>query len=144
MNFWELISRIISIIATFILFLIVLIIIKYYFYHFLTIFNFKNSFFNLFLEIKSSDQDNLILGDKILINKYISIGNEANNDIVLENRYDYLVRFVIFVHDNQIYAENLNNTDCIKIGNNNILGKVKLQGNEEIIVLNTSFKLVKE
>ena len=144
MNFWELISRIISIIATFILFLIVLIIIKYYFYDFLTIFNFKNSFFNLFLEIKSSDQDNLILGDKILINKYISIGNEANNDIVLENRYDYLVRFVIFVHDNQIYEENLNNTDCIKIGNNNILGKVKLQGNEEIIVLNTSFKLVKE
>ena len=144
MNFWELISRIISIIATFILFLIVLIVIKYYVYDFLTIFNFKNSCFNLFLEIKSSDQDNLILGDKILINKYISIGNEANNDIVLENRYDYLVRFVIFVHDNQIYAENLNNTDCIKIGNNNILGKVKLQGNEEIIVLNTSFKLVKE
>ena len=144
MNFWELISRIISIIATFILFLIVLIIIKYYFYDFLTIFNFKNSFFNLFLEIKSSDQDNLILGDKILINKYISIGNEANNDIVLENIYDYLVKLVIFVHDNQIYAENLNNTDCIKIGNNNILGKVKLQGNEEIIVLNTSFKLVKE
>lgn len=144
MNFWKLISRIVSIIATFILFLIVLIIIKYYIYDFLTIFNFKKSFFNLFLEIKNSDQDGLILGDKILINKYISIGNEASNDIVLENRCDYLVKLIIFVHDNQIYAENLNNIDCIKIGNNNILGKVKLQGNEEISVLNTSFKLVKE
>lgn len=144
MNFWELISRIISIIATFILFLIILIIAKYYVYDFLTIFNFKNSFSNLFLEIKSSDQDNLILGDKILINKYISIGNEVNNDIVLKNRYDYLVKLVIFVNNNQIYAQNFNNTDCIKIGNNNILGKVKLQGNEEIIVLNTLFKLIKE
>lgn len=145
MNFLEIISKIISIIINFTVFYTVLVVIKKYYFDFLSIFEVNRKFFKLFLIVKNLfDNQDISLEEKILVKNKLSIGNGPDNDIVLKSDYIDTVKLVIYVEKDEIYAENFNNLGNIKINNKNILGKIKLDGNEEIFVLNTLFQLMKE
>lgn len=143
MNFLEIISKIISLIINFFIFSVVLIIFKKYYFDFLNIFISCVNSLNVFLVIRSSDYD-IGLNNKILIKNKIFIGNEANNNIVLKSNCSDIVKLGIYVQGEDIYAENFNNTENIKINNKNVLGKIKLEGNEEILVFDVLFQLVRE
>lgn len=145
MSFLEIISKIISIIINFTVFYTVLVVIKKYYFDFLSIFEVNREFFKLFLIVKNLfDNQDISLEKKILVKNKLSIGNGIDNDIVLKSDFIDTVKLVIYVEKDGIYAENFSNLGNIKINNKNILGKIKLDGNEEIFVLNTLFQLMRE
>ena len=141
MNFWEMISKGISIFFIFTLVFITLFVVKYYLY--ILIYILKKSS-KIFLEVISTKEKRILVGDMIVIKKILSIGNEINNDIVLKDFGNNLIRVFILIDDNKIYIHNLNNTKNVKINDENIIGKVRLKRNDIIYVLNTSFKLIIE
>lgn len=145
MNFLEIISRIISITTIFFIFSVVLIIGQKYYFDFLSRIVDVKKVFSIFLLIKDLGDDGCLkLGEKVLIENEIFIGNEEKNDIVLNSNCDDMVKLGIYVRGDCIYAENFNNTENIKINNKNFLGKIKLNGNEEIFVLNVLFQIIRE
>ncbi len=141
MNFWEMISKSISILFIFTLFFITLFVTKYYLYNFIYILK-KSS--KIFLEVISSKDEGVSINDKIFIRRTISIGNEINNDIVLKDFGNNLIRVFILIEGNKIYIHNLNNTENVKVNDENVMGKVRLKRDDVIYVLNTSFKLIIE
>lgn len=145
MNFLEIISKIISIIINFTVFYIVLVVIKKYYFDFLSIFDINRKPFKLFLTVKRLfyNQD-ISLREKILVENKLSIGNGIDNDIVLKSDCIDVVKLVIYVEKKDIYAEDFSSIGNIKVNNKNILGKIKLNGNEEIFILNILFQLMKE
>lgn len=141
MNFWEMISKSISILFIFTLFFITLLVTKYYLYNFIHILK-KSS--KIFLEVTSTKDEGVSINDKIFIKRTISIGNEINNDIVLKDFGNNLIRVFILIEGNKIYIHNLNNTENVKVNDENVMGKVRLKRDDVIHVLNTSFKLIIE
>lgn len=141
MNFWEMISKGISILFIFTLVFITLFVLKYYLYSFIYILK-KSS--KIFLEVVSTKDEGILVNDRIFIKKILSIGNEINNDIVLKDFGNNLTRVFILIEGNKIYIHNLNNTKNVKVNDENIMGKVRLKRDDIIHILNTSFKLIIE
>lgn len=141
MNFWEMISKGISILFIFTLVFITLFVLKYYLYSFIYIL--KKSL-KIFLEVVSTKDEGILVNDRIFIKKILSIGNEINNDIVLKDFGNNLTRVFILIEGNKIYIHNLNNTKNVKVNDENIMGKVRLKRDDIIHILNTSFKLIIE
>ena len=143
MNFNDLIPFIISVYINFIFVFMILTIIKFYFNDLFISFGQKKLTTKLFLKLENLS-NNLDFKDKVEVINSISIGNEINNDIILNSDYNNSVKLVISLDGNKIYAENFNNTNNIKVNGIPFLGKIILRGDEEILILDTLFKLSNE
>lgn len=131
MFFLKLVSRTFSIGSVFILFLICLTVSKYY----------KNSTGEFYLEIKSS-KNKLTVGNKIRLEKSLSIGNQRHNDVILESSDNINVEIII--KNDQVILNNIGDSQYVKVGEKHIKGKIEIFINQIIHICDTSFQLILE
>ena len=141
MNFTKFISKLISIGSIFILFLICLSIIKYYILDFFSSYGNNSIKGQVYLEVKSS-KNNLTIGDRIKIEKNLSIGNQQNNSVIIESLED--IKVEIFIKNNKVFLNNIKDSQSVKVGNYEVQGIVEIYENQIIQISNLSFKLIQE
>lgn len=142
MNFYVLISKIISNLSIFILFTIILILIRKHFEEFVFEIEKSISERKLFLKVKSCNSPRVSLGEKIIINNKLSVGNKVGVDVFVEG--DEIFEIYFKNVDNGVILESFDKLEFIKVNGEILKERRKLNVNDEISVSGILFEFIEE
>lgn len=142
MNFIHFFSKLISIVFVFLIFFITLNLIRNYLGDLKGFLNNDISCKSVFLKVIKSPFRSLCEGKVIEIFNEIYVGNDKSNDICLKGGLNKSFKVAFYNNKQGVYIENFGNKEDVFVDNDNVLEKIKLNGNEIISINNISFKLI--
>ncbi|AWI07232.1 FHA domain-containing protein [Clostridium drakei] len=92
--------------------------------------------------INAGNNSNLRKGAVIPIHGEINIGRKSGNFIVLDDPYASGYHARIFLKNNDCILEDLNSTNGTLLNGNRVNGRKYLNSGDEIVIGNTSFKVI--